>query len=294
MKRILLVAVLTASAIVAVPAVAASAGSTVDGRAPIAHRCSPVTTRQFAGELTGQDGLGVNATVGIDLVTATGQSIDLGGCPTGGYAAPLELNHYVGFAGQKIGTVQRDKNGVAHGTVSPKWAVYNLPANASAAWIETYARGYAGSPCTTCAGPAGFAKYGWVNRRVVPVSQYVRLVAPTTPAYGGSTGQIQATLVGSNGKPMGVVPCSPTRSANCVQVYTWSTNAPEGSMAQGWGPGIPIGVGQYRFQALASARAGQTYVIWIIYYGPSGTNVRTVKANTKAFLGYTTQMSIHV
>lgn len=260
----------------------------------MAHRCSPPTTRHFAGELVGQDGLGVNATVGINLVTASGQSIDLGGCPTGGYAAPLEVNHYVGFYGQKIGTIQRDKKGVAHGTVSPKWAVYNLPANATAAWIETYSRGYAGSPCTTCGGAASTAKYGWVNRRVVPVSQYVRLIAPTTPAYGGSTGQIQATLVKSNGQRLDEVSCTSAIRSNCVQLYTWSTNIPEGSMVQGWGAAIRVNVGQYRFEALASALRGQPYVVWVIFHGANGASIRTIITRTKVFHSYTMHLSIHV
>lgn len=309
LKKILLSALLVLSAMLVIPATSANAsgwgapggnpqwGNTADGSTPIANRCAGVTTRKFVGDLAGQDGLGVNATIGFNLVNSAGQLIDLGGClAPGGYSAIVQLNHYVGFAGQRFGTAQVDAKGVSHGRVGPEWAIYHLPANAVAVWIESYTRSYNGSPCgMSCAGDPNSTKYGWVNRRVVPISTYVHLTAPTTPAYHGTTGQIQIKLIGANGQPVDEASCSSTQSSNCVQLYTWSTNYPEGKIVQGWGAAARVDVGQYRFTALASGLAsGQPYVIWIDYYGANGAFLHHVTTTTKVFPGYTMKFSVQV
>jgi hypothetical protein len=308
LKKLLLAALLVVASMTVVPQISASASgwgaaggnpqydNTADGRTPIAHRCSPISSRQFAGDLTGQDGKGVNATIGFNLVNAAGQTIDLGGCVAYGYSAIVQLNHFVGFAGQTMGSVQHNVKGVAEGRVDSRFSVAYLPANATAVWIETYTRAYTGSPCgMNCAGEPDERKYGWTNRRVVPVSTYVHLTAPTTPAYGGTTGNIQARLENSSGQVTDPAHCGGTRNTNCVQIYTWSTFSPEGHVVEGWGAGDRYGVGQYRFVSLASGvAAGQPYKIRVTFINGNGAAYRQIEAYTKVWRGYTSNLSIHI
>jgi hypothetical protein len=258
-------------------------------------RCSPITNRTLSGTLLGDDGLGLNATIGFNMVDDKGRNIDLAtGCPVYGYGAIVQLNHYVGYRGQAVGSIQHDARGVPQGPVTAGWTLSHLPASARVVWIETYTRAYTGSPCgMRCAGVSDVRKYGWLNRREVPVtSGPVHLVAPRTPAFGGHTGNIEARLVDSAGRVQDPVGCwAPAVTRHCVQVHTWSMNSPEGSQIQGWGAGTRFAPGSWRFPSLAS---GQRYKIRLDFIDSAGRLSRRVQAYTAVHPGYTSHLSIRI
>lgn len=300
MKRILLALVLLLGTLLVIPAASANAsaldqnpnnGNAADGANPIGKRCAAMTGATLRGTLTGQDHLGINATIGLDMKDAQGRAIDLGGCPTAAYTTVLQLNHYINGHGAKLGTVMHDVKGVAQGTVGNTWYVYHLPANAAVVWVETYPRHYTGSPCgMTCAGEGDTSKYGRTNRREVPVTQSINLWAPTVPIYGGTTGAIQVKILNSAGNGVNIAACNNTVTRNCISAHAWSVATPEGRITQGWATGTRNSTTTYKFAALA---APQKYVVWVDYANAAGAHkvVRTyIQVNQKA----TTYYSVNI
>lgn len=258
-------------------------------------RCAPISGKSLKGTFVGQDGLGVNSTIGFDFVDSRGVVIDVAnGCPTNGaYSSILQTNHWAPWWGQKIGSVMEDEKGRARGYVGPAWAIDRLPANATHVWIETYIRGFTGSPCGMgCAGTASTAKYGWTNRRLVSLhnlSTYVRLIAPTTPYYGGQAGNIDATLVNAAGSPVNYPLCGSV-PRNCVRVYAWSMNVPEGSQTQGWGSGAKISTTTWRIRSLAS---NQPYRVRVQKFDGLGRQ-QNYEGFTRVYKGYYSKMSVRI
>lgn len=259
-----LAAVLLASLTVAVVAPAA----------PSSAACASRTATSVTGTLYGQDGRDVNASVGFDVLDAQGRPIntdpsrpDYGCAKTGGYSVPQTyLNHFVAFDGAAPGTVMRDGN-----RTTRAWRVTDLPSNARQVWIEAYARGYAGSPCRDsrgnwCFNPTDLRKYGYANAIKVPVgTQGVKVVLPTTCAYGGTAGSIVGKGVDAAGRPV-----------TLSQVYAWTESSWAAPGIHGWGAHKPTGP-SYAVRSLA---AGQTYVVWA--YGPRGNKVVKKGVRVKA------------
>ena len=263
----LLTAALAAALLAPLAAVAAPA-------APAQAACATRTTKTLSGTVHGQDGRDVNASVGFDVVDARGRAINADpsapgyGCAkTGGYSVPQKyFNHFVTYQGAAPGTVMKDGS-----RTTRAWRITDLPSNAAAVWIEAYSRGYQGSPCKDsrgnwCFNPTDVRKYGYANKIKTPVgTQGVKVVLPTTCAFGGTAGSIVGKGVDAAG-----------RAVTLKQVYAWtehSWNAAPG--VHGWGAHKPTSP-TYAVRSLA---AGQTYVVWA--YGPRGNRVvvKGVKVN---------------
>ena len=304
MKRILLALTLLLGMLLVLPTASANAsaadqnpqnGNAADGKNPAPKRCAAMTNHKVSGTLVGQDGLGINATIGFDMKDAQGRQINLAGCPDTGYTTVLQLNHYIGGHGAKLGAIQHDVKGVTKSAVTKNWYLYNLPANAAVVWIETYPRHYTGSPCDmACAGAGDTTKYGRTNRREVPINKstntIINLTAPTAPIYGGTTGAIQVKVLNLAGKAVNVASCNTNVTKNCIAAHAWSVSTPEGRITQGWATGERNSTTTYKFSTLAS---GQKYTVWMDYANPAGkhTIVRTiVQVNSKA----TTNFSVKI
>ena len=188
-------------------------------------RCAPATTRNIAGTLTGKDGLGLNATIGFDLLDGSGRHIDARtGCTASGYGAILQLNHYISDLGAPIGSEMTSAQGQDEGPVSPDFSINDIPSNVKTVFVETYTRKYTGSPCgLPCAGATSNYKYGNVNRMFLPVAKTggLDLIADTTKKFGGDTGSIQVS-VPTTGK---------------VSVHAWSMAIKGNVTDEGWGTG---------------------------------------------------------
>jgi len=189
-------------------------------------RCAAITTKKIAGTLTGKDGLGINATIGFDLIDGRGHEVDARtGCSASGYGALLQLNHYVGATGAAIGSPMTGAQGNDEGAVDTTFSINNIPANVKTVFVETYTRKYSGSPCgLTCAGPVDTSKYGFVNRMYLPVGKAskLNLVADTNKKYGGDTGTI-SVYVPSGGN---------------ASVHAWSMAIKGNVNDEGWGIGM--------------------------------------------------------
>jgi hypothetical protein len=259
------------------------------------NRCAGWTNRSMTGTLTGQDGLAVNATIGFDFRDAQDRNIDLAsGCVTSGYSTIVQLNHYVSGVGARAGSMQYDAQGQAKGAVNAGWSLQHLPANVTNVWIETYVRAYTGSPCGMgCAGNASLGKYGWTNRRQVKIvypQPVLRLVAATTPRFGGSTGAIEVTLANLQGQKMDYQACNGTTiKRSCLQLHAWSTATPEGQILQGWGAGGKIGTAYWRLDSLAS---GQPYKVRFAHIGANGLQVATYQGMTRSYPGYVSKLTV--
>jgi len=245
----------------------ASAGSGVSGNPSFGSSaggssgsCSANTGRVLAGTLTGQDGLALNATIGFDMLDSHGRKINLDtGCVTTGYSTVVQLNHYISGRGAPVGTPMTSAASKYipakdEGVTTTHFRITGIPAAVTNVWIETYPRSFNGSPCgLTCAGPLDNTKYGQSNVRALPLhsgTTTVSLTAPTTKAFGGSTGSIKMRLV-HNGHLVG---------ADHVYAYSTGKNLVR---LQGWGIGRAQGDGSYLVPALAS---NQPYVVWS-YFG---------------------------
>lgn len=208
------------------PASAANklSGSTLS--AATSGRCAPMTSRKITGTLTGKDGLGLNATIGFDLVDGAGHEIDARtGCAASGYGALLQLNHYIGGHGAAVGSTMTSAQGQSEGVVDPTFGIFNLPSNVKTVFVETYTRTYTGSPCgLTCAGTVDTSKYGFVNRMFLPVAKAsnLKLIADTTKAFGGDTGSIQVYVPSGGG----------------ASVHAWSMAIKGNVTDEGWGTGV--------------------------------------------------------
>lgn len=207
---------------------AANAANTLGGstlNAASSGRCAPATTRNIAGTLKGKDGLGLNATIGFDLLDSRGRHVDARtGCTASGYGALLQLNHYVSDLGAPIGSEMTSAQGQDEGPVTASFSVNDIPSNVKTVFVETYTRKYTGSPCgLTCAGTTSNYKYGNVNRMFLPVAQTsnLNLIADTTKQFGGDTGTIQV-FVPTTGK---------------VSVHAWSMSIKGNVSDEGWGTG---------------------------------------------------------
>lgn len=227
-------------------------GPSASGAPDTSGRCAPATNRVFTGSIRGADDLGVNVTVGFDMKDTAGHTIDLAtGCAANGYSTIVQLNHDIGALGQAVGTATRPTRDAAGSTVTDRYTISGIPANITNAWIETYSRGADGSPCGwSCAGKVDVTKYGQVNRREIGLDTGgVDIRLPLTPAYGGSTGALDVTVVDRAGHPYPV-----------QKSYTWSM-LPDGRRTdQGWGIGVQGGAGRITTTALGSS---QDYVSWV-------------------------------
>lgn len=226
-------------------------GATLSGAA--GGRCAPMTTRKIAGTLLGKDGLGLNATIGFDLTDGSGREIDATtGCAASGYGAILQLNHYVGAHGAPVGSEMTSAKGEDEGPVDPSFGLFNIPANVKQVFVETYTRGYTGSPCGLgCAGTVDVSKYGFVNRMFLPVgaASKLKLVADTTKPYGGDTGSIQV-YVPSGGR---------------VSMHAWSMSVKGNVTDEGWGAGVQSRSNPHLW-TIPALSPGQEYTIIVDGY----------------------------
>jgi len=230
--------VLAVAALTVTPAISVLTASTAS-----ATVCSPRTSHYLAGTLRGQDGRDINAQISFDLVNTPGNHVDLNGCRVGGYARTLWMNMNV------------SGDGVIHSArTMSAWRLGDLPANAANAWIEVWTRTNTPKPCPTCDGPVDTHRYGFVNRRAIPVNtSNIRLIAPLNCSLGGQSGTIQGYLTNRAGQPV-----------KFDAIYAWSMLNPDGSKPlQGWGQATQK-VGYYVIGNLAS---GQNYAVWATYRG---------------------------
>jgi len=225
-------------------------GATASGVAGTG-RCAPLTSRAISGTLRGQDGRYLGATIGLDALDARGRKIDLRtGCPSGGaYAAVVQLNHRVGGQGAVPGSAEAARGGNDGGSAGDAFAFQGLPANVTQVFLETYVRGFTGSPCgLSCANPTTTDRYGWVNRRFLrPGTTGLRLVAPLTPRYGGGTGQIVVHT-----------------SAAATQVLAFCDDRDGTRKMQGWAIAT---TGDRRTWTLPALAGNQHYVIDVVHGG---------------------------
>lgn len=220
----------------------ASVGLAVVGIAPASAACAPTSNNFISGTLGGQDLRHINAQISFDVKDRYGNTIAMDGCRTSAYSKTIWMNTNVSGDGAP-----------EFSNTAYKWRVSNLPANAVSAWIEVYTRTNTGKTCPSCDGVIDTHRYGWVNRRSVPLNHSYNLLAPLQCGLGGSSGSIQGHLY-AGGRP-----------ARFDRIYAWSELTPDGSKPlQGWGIGAQPTVGYYKINNLAS---GQTYVVWATYHG---------------------------
>jgi hypothetical protein len=238
-----IVAALSA-ALVAVPLAVAIAVVSAPAQAGATTRCAPVSSKYIGGTLVGQDGRDINAQIGLDVIDKYGKTLDMNGCRHAGYTRSIWMNKRV------------SGDGAVHTSATTRtWRLSNLPANAVKVWIEVWTRTNLPKPCPTCDGPIDTHRYGFVNRRAVPVNRgALRLMAPLHCGIGrGSTGTIQGTLTDKDG-----------HKVSFGSIHAWSQLTPDGSKPlQGWGQAVRK-LGYYKIDALAS---GQDYVLWATYKG---------------------------
>lgn len=238
-----IVAALSAALVVAPLAVAVALVS-APAQAVATTRCSPVSSKYIGGTLIGQDGRDINAQVSLNVVDKYGKGIDMLGCRTSAYTKTIWMNKLL------------SGDGAPHTAATTRtWRLNRLPANAAKVWIEVWTRTNEGSRCTTCDGVIDTHRYGFVNRRAVPVNRgALKLIAPLHCGIGrGSTGTIQGTLTDKHGNKL-----------SFGSIHAWSQLTPDGSKPlQGWGQAVRK-VGYYKIDALAS---GQDYVIFASYKG---------------------------
>lgn len=215
--------------------------------------CASRTTRSISGVVYGVDNRDVDVSIGFDIQSTSGAIINLSdGCAkTGGYSTPmLEKNHFVKYLGQAKASRMYDAHGVYRGITSRTWSLTGLPSNAKSVWIEVYARGYNGSPCTTCMSPSDTRKYGYSMRRQVPVgSTNVVIRMPINCGYAG----------GGNGRIAGSVRTSSGTAVKPSHVYAWSIAADSNYHVLGWGSAA-LATGSYAMSAVA---ANQKYTMWL-------------------------------
>lgn len=210
--------------------------------APASAACAARSANKIYGTINGQDHRDINVQISFDFKDRYNNSIDLNGCKTSQYGKTIWMN------------MNLSGDGAAHSVHSiNKWEIDNLPANAVSAWIETYTRTNTGKTCPTCDGVIDTHRYGWTNRRAVPLNRGYTLTAPLNCGLGGTSGSIQGQLIGHGLR------------ARFDRIYAWSELTPDGSKSlQGWGMGVQNSVGYYKVDNLAS---GQTYVLQATYHG---------------------------
>ena len=258
-------------------------------------RCAPITNRSLVGTLKGDDGLAVNATIGFDLKDKQGREIDMAtGCFSTGYSSILQLNHYVGYLGAKIGSTQHDAQGHSEGAVSANWSLSHLPANADTIWVETYIRQYTGSPCgMRCAGDGNRGKYGDTNRRAVKLGSgttTMNLIAPRTPKFGGTDGNLRIKWLDHAGHVFSPGHQCGAKNVTCISMHGWSQNNPEGAKVQGWGSGSEISTsGIWQINSLAG---NQLYKVMVDFYDKNGKKYKQDIAHAYVYNGKTTIISV--
>lgn len=221
---------------------ASAAGLAVIQAAPASAACAAGSSHYLKGTLAGQDHRDINAQISLDIKDRYNNTIDLNGCKTSAYSKTIWMNMKV------------SGSGVVHSArTTNTWQVSNLPANAVSAWIEVYTRTSLGAKCPTCDGAINTIKYGFINRRAVPLNHSYTLTAPMSCPYGGSSGTIQGAVTAGG------------RAIKLDRIYAWSELTPDGSKPlQGWGQGMQGRTGYYKIDNLAS---GQTYVVRATYHG---------------------------
>jgi hypothetical protein len=191
----------------------------------------------------GQDHRHLNVQISFDVKDRYGHTIDMNGCRTGAYSKTIWMNMNV------------SGDGASPNSLTPyKWRLSSLPANAVSSWIEVYTRTNTGKLCPTCDGVIDTHRYGFINRRSVPLNHSYTLIAPLQcRVSGGSSGAIQGRLT-AGGRPV-----------RFDRLYAWSELTPDGSKPmQGWAIGLQPTAGYYKFNNLAS---GQSYVVRATYRG---------------------------
>ena len=204
--------------------------------------CSARTTHSISGLVAGQDHRDINAQISFDVVDRAGHQLGPDGCAHSGYYKTIFVNPTL------------SSQGWARDAVHPnRWTLGTLPANASGVWIELWTRTNTGpKACPTCAGKLDTTRYGFVNRRNIPIgSRNVRLIAPLNCRVdGGTSGAVQGWIRNRAGM-----------AVHATSIHAWSELTPDGSKPlQGWGQGVESVNGSYKIDNLAS---GQNYAVWI-------------------------------
>ncbi|MEP7178445.1 MAG: hypothetical protein ABI775_05115, partial [Pseudonocardiales bacterium] len=136
---------------------------------PASAACAATTSHQISGIVAGQDHRDINAQVSFDVVDRAGRHLGPDGCVRAGYYKTIGFNPTL------------SSRGWARDAVHPNtWVLGGLPANATGVWIELWTRTNTGAKaCPTCAGDLDTSRYGFVNRRNIPIgTRNVRLIAP--------------------------------------------------------------------------------------------------------------------
>lgn len=207
------------------------------GVAAASSSCATPGARWTAGSIQGQDGAYINAQIGVQALNGSGQTVSLDGCPTTGYTESVFVNTDVSGQGST--------NPSGH---TKSWSV-SLPSNATSVWIEVYTRTNTPKPCPTCDGPIDTSRYGFVNRRAMPIDQQIPLTAPLHCGLsGGSSGQIAGHFTNSAGYLV----------AGSATAWSQVSENPLPTL-QGWGESTEPAVGSYLIDTLAS---DQPYAVW--------------------------------
>lgn len=220
-----------AAALVGLPAAAAHAAS----------NCATPGAKWTGGTIQGQDGDFINAQIGVQAVDAYGRTLSLGGCVTSGYTENVWENMDVSGQGTTVST--------SH---SKAWHVA-LPSNAVSVWIEVYTRTNTPKSCASCDGPDDTSKYGFVNRRAMPLDQSIPLTAPlhcgvSSGGVTGSSGQVVGRFTNAAGDFV----------SGAAKVWSQAPQSPLPQL-EGWGESTEPSVGSYVVDTLA---ANQRYAVW--------------------------------
>jgi hypothetical protein len=118
-------------------------------------------TRSISGTVTGEDGRFVSAQVSFELFDASGQLVDMDGCPrrSAAYPATTLVNNRgtCCFVLPAAGSESTPFEGV---DLSTSWTLTGIPDNVAQIWVETYTKRAGGQPNSST------ERYGHSIRRV--------------------------------------------------------------------------------------------------------------------------------
>lgn len=241
---------LLARAVVAVLLLIGGALAAV-GAASAQTACAGLNAYSISGTIQGQDGAFINAQIGLNAVDRYGNPLTAQGCNSGGaYTTNIFVNTDVSGDGTFTSS--------GH---TKTWSYAGLPSNTASVWVEVYTRTDVGSQCPTCDGSIDTSKYGFVNRRAIPVNtRNLPLTAPlacglTSNGVTGSAGAIVGRFTDSAGDLV----------TGSVDAWSQASQSPMPAL-QGWGEGTYPASGDYRIPTLA---AGQAYAVVGNYAGRS-------------------------
>jgi hypothetical protein len=236
-------------------ATATALATSVAAVALLTSACTPSQvpgTKTISGTIQGADGKIVDVLMGYDVITASGQKLNLGGGNVG-YSAIQRLNHCVGTSGATA-SQRCSFQGVTTQITGKNWSI-TVPGSAQTVYIEVYPkaptptawlnnyRGYTG----VAAGTTNTTTYSTAYDRALPLSATgktgVKIVLPLVCGKsGGSTGTLTGHIAGWPGGVTG-------------KVNAWSM-APNWLPTQGFATGTVNGSGYYTINGL---EAGQRY-----------------------------------